>query len=90
MLNIWWVWLVGGVGLLIVTALLPEPILLGFALGAISIGILMAIGVPLGASIPLTLLVFGLLSFVAWLIMRRWLGVRRGQVRVWTRDINED
>jgi len=94
MLSIWWAWLVAGFALLALTALMPEPILLGFAVGAALIGVILLLSGPFGgalaASLPLTLLTFAVLSFVAWFILRRWMGIRRGQVKIWKRDINED
>lgn len=90
MLGIWWIWIVGGMAVLAVTALLPEAILLGFAFGAMITGILLAIGVPLANSAPLILVVFATVSLLAWLVLRRVLGIRRGQVKNWTRDINEN
>lgn len=85
----WWVWLVAGAVLAILEVLIPGFILLGFAIGAALTGALLWFGV-LGGSLGLLLLVFGLASLVAWLALHRLVGVRRGQVKVWNRDINDN
>lgn len=85
----WWVWMVAGAVLAILEVVLPGFILLGFALGAALTGLLLWFGV-LGGSLGLLLLVFGIASLVAWLALRRLVGVRRGQVKVWNRDINDN
>ncbi len=91
---IWWAWLVGALALAILEIFLPGFVFLGFALGAAVTGILMAVGGPLAAamtgSLPLTMLVFAVASLISWIALRRVVGVRRGQVKVWDRDINED
>lgn len=85
----WWVWMVAGAVLAILEVVLPGFILLGFAVGAALTGALLWFGV-LGGSLGLLLLVFGIAALVAWLALRRLVGVRRGQVRVWNRDINDN
>ena len=87
----WWIWMVGALALAIVEVLIPAQIFLGFAVGAALTGLGLAIGVPgLAGSLPVTLVVFAALSLVAWVIIRRIVGVRPGQVKIWDRDINED
>ncbi|RED11176.1 NfeD family protein [Pontivivens insulae] len=94
MLSAWWVWAVAGILLLIAEAFTAGAILLGFGLGALIIAIVLLVGGPVAAalagSVPLMLLCFAVLSLISWIVMRRVLGVRKGQVKVWTRDINED
>ncbi len=83
--------MVGALALAIVEVLIPAQIFLGFAVGAALTGLGLAIGVPgLAGSLPLTLVVFAVLSLIAWIVIRRVLGVRPGQVKIWDRDINED
>jgi membrane protein implicated in regulation of membrane protease activity len=55
--------------------------------GAVLTGV--AAGLGLTASLPLLLLVFAVLSVLAWLALRRVMGVRDNQVKVWDRDIND-
>lgn len=84
----WWVWMLAGAALAIMEVLIPGFILLGFAIGAGLTGGLIWLGV-LGNSFGATLLVFAAASIIAWLVLRRLAGVRRGQVKVWDRDIND-
>ena len=66
---------------------------LGFAVGAVVVGLLMLLAgssVSLSSSLPLTLLIFAICSLVAWLVLRRMEGVRKGQKKLWDTDINEE
>ncbi|MBF9057611.1 hypothetical protein HKCCSP123_00305 [Rhodobacterales bacterium HKCCSP123] len=89
----WWVWGVAGVVLAIGEVLIPGFVLLGFAVGAGVVALLLLIGGPLalwlGGSLPVLLLVFAVVSLVSWLALRRWAGVYRGQVKTFDRDIND-
>lgn len=87
----WWIWMVGALVLAFVEVLLPAQVFLGFAVGAGLTGFALLVGVPgLATSLPLTLVVFAVLSLAAWIVTRKVVGVRPGQVKVWDRDINED
>ena len=85
----WWVWMIAGAVLGILEVLIPGFILLGFAIGAGLTGLLLWLGL-LGGSVALLVLVFAILSLAAWLALRRVAGVRRGQVKLWDRDINDN
>ena len=67
--------------------LVPGFIFLGFAIGAVVTGLLVGLGIPAG--LPALILIFAVVSVVAWLVLRRIVGVREGQVKVWDRDIND-
>lgn len=88
MWAVWWVWIVAGFALGVLEVLAPGYIFVGFAIGAVVVGVGLGLGL-LGGSLPLLLLVFAVASLVAWLVLRRVLGVRKGQVRLWDRDIND-
>lgn len=90
--GVWWVWMSAGIALAILELLAPGFIFLGFALGALAVGGLFLLAGPgvFSGSLSLTLLIFAVLSLVAWLVLRRLVGVRKGQTRIWDRDINED
>ncbi len=91
MWSVWWIWIVGAFVLAILEVLAPAQIFLGFATGAALTGLALLIGVPgLAGSLPATILVFAVLSLVTWIAIRRAVGIRPGQFKVWTRDINED
>ncbi|MEL6516412.1 MAG: hypothetical protein AAFR34_04390 [Pseudomonadota bacterium] len=92
--SLWWAWMIAALALAFLEVLIPGYIFLGFAIGAAATGLALGVGGPmalwLGASLPMTLLFFAVVSLVAWLGLRRALGIRKGQVKIWDRDINED
>lgn len=85
----WWVWIVLGVTLAVAEVMLPGFILLGFAIGAAIVGLLLLIGL-LGGNLYVLILIFALASLIAWIALRRLVGVRKGQVKIWDRDINDN
>lgn len=91
MWSVWWLWMVAALVIGFLEVLAPAQIFLGFALGAAITGLALLVGIPgLATSLPLTLLLFAVMSLVSWLVVRKAVGVRPGQVKVWERDINED
>jgi membrane protein implicated in regulation of membrane protease activity len=89
MWTVWWVWVVAGFGLGVLEVLVPGFIFLGFAIGAVLMGVMVGLGV-LGGNIPALLLGFAVLSVLAWLVLRATMGVRRGQIKLWDKDINDN
>jgi membrane protein implicated in regulation of membrane protease activity len=89
MWNVWWVWMVAGLVLGILEILAPGFIFLGFAIGAVLTGLLLLIGL-LGGSVPVLLVVFAVLSLASWFLLRRSVGVQKHQVKIWTKDINDN
>ena len=85
----WWVWVVIGVTLAVAEVMLPGFILLGFAIGAALVGLLLLIGV-LGGNLFVLILIFAIASLISWITLRRLMGVRKGQVKIWDRDINDN
>ncbi|MES2334632.1 MAG: hypothetical protein V4551_08170 [Pseudomonadota bacterium] len=83
----WWAWVILGFALGVLEVLVPGFIFLGFAIGAVVTGLLVGLGIPAG--LPALILIFAVVSVVAWLVLRRIVGVREGQVKVWDRDIND-
>ncbi len=94
MWALWWVWLSAALALGILEVLAAGYIFLGFALGAAATGLVLLVGGPmtlwLAGSLGWLLVFFAVVSLVAWVVLRRVLGVRDGQVKIWDRDINED
>jgi membrane protein implicated in regulation of membrane protease activity len=90
----WWIWAVAAILLAVGEVILPSFVLLGFAIGAGAVALVLLVGGPfaiwLGSSLPVLLLVFAIVSLLSWLGLRRWLGVYPGQVKNFDRDINED
>lgn len=85
----WWVWAVGAIALAGLEVLAPGFIFLGFAIGAGIVAVLLALGV-FGSNFAVIALVFAVLSLLAWFGMRQVFGVRKSQVKVWDKDINDD
>lgn len=86
----WIFWMIAAVALAILEVVAPSFIFLGFAIGAALMGVLYLLAaslMPLG--LPMAALVFAVLSLIAWIALRRVLGVRKGQVKIWDRDIND-
>jgi inner membrane protein len=88
MWAIWWVWIVAGFALGVLEVLVPGFIFLGFSIGAVVTGILVGLGLA-PASLAALILIFAVVSLVAWFVLRRTMGVREGQVKVWDKDIND-
>jgi len=85
----WWVWGAAALVLAILEVLLPGYIFLGFALGALFLGAMLLLGMT-GLSLPVSLVVFALLSLAAYVALRLIFGLKTGQTRIWDRDINEN
>jgi len=93
MMGEWWVWATAALVLAVAEVILPGFVLLGFAIGAGVVALVLLVGGPLAVwlagSVPVLLLVFAVVSLLAWLGLRRWLGVYKNQVRTFDHDINE-
>ncbi|MCA2008400.1 hypothetical protein [Tritonibacter mobilis] len=85
--SLWWVWGVIALGLAIIEILLPGFVFLGFAIGAAAVAVILL--TPLSLTLPVLLLVFAVLSLVAWLILRRVFALPKGQVKTFETDIND-
>lgn len=85
----WWFWLAIALAFAILEVLAPVFLFLGLAAGAAFVGILLAMGVGFGGSIPTMLVVFAFVSVVASVILRRVMGVARGKVKLVEEDIND-
>lgn len=90
----WWVWAAAAIVLAIGEVLLPSFVLLGFGIGAGLIALVLLFGGPLAVmiagTVPAILLSFAVMSLIAWLALRRILGVQRGQVKTFDDDINDN
>lgn len=90
----WWIWVVAGFVLALIELALPGYVFLGTAFGAVVTGVFLWLGLPpagwIAASLPNALLFLACVSVIAWLVLRRVLGLRKGQIKVWDRDINEE
>lgn len=88
--TLWWVWIVAALVLSIIEVFVPAFVFLGMAVGAVVVGIGLAFGL-LGwiATLPVLLIIFAAASVIAAIALRSVIGVRKGQVKVWDRDIND-
>jgi len=90
----WWAWGAAAIVLAIGEVLLPSFVLLGFGIGAGLIALVLLVGGPLAVmiagTVPAMLLTFAIMSLIAWLVLRRLVGVQRGQVKTFDSDINDD
>lgn len=86
----WVLWMIAAVALAILEVFAPSFIFLGFAIGAAVMGLILLVGGSvLSLSLPMTFLVFAVVSLLSWIALRQLLGVRKGQVKVWEKDIND-
>ncbi|RMA42537.1 NfeD family protein [Rhodophyticola porphyridii] len=90
----WWAWMAAALILAVGEVLLPSFVLLGFAIGAAVVGLILLVGGPLAlwlsASIPVMLLAFAVTSLISWLLLRRFIGLRYGPVKTFDHDINDN
>lgn len=86
--TIWWVWVLAGIVLGFLEVVVPGFVFLGFAIGAGVTGLLVLMGAA-PSNVALLALMFAVLSLVAWIVLRRAVGVTRSQVKLWKSDIND-
>lgn len=87
--NEWWIWMVAALVLAIAEVLIPGWIFFGFAVGAFAVGAMIWLGIATGLSLAWSLVIYAVLSLLAYILMRQMFGIRRGQVKIWDRDIND-
>lgn len=85
----WWVWAAAGLVLAILEVVLPGYIFLGFAAGAWGMALLLLVGLS-GLSVPMMLVIFAVMSLIAFLALRRIFPHSSGEVKVWHEDINDN
>ncbi len=86
--TLWWVWLCLALILGIAEILVPGFIFLGFAIGALAVSMLL-LNTGLAPGLPLLLLIFAALSLAAWLALRHFFALPKGQVKTFKDDIND-
>ena len=84
----WWVWMSGALILATLEVLIPGYIFLGFAIGAAMMGLLILFGIS-ASGLALTLVIFAVLSLISYLAMRKYFGLKTGQVKIWETDVND-
>jgi membrane protein implicated in regulation of membrane protease activity len=88
LVTTWWVWLAGALVLGILEMLAPGFVFLGFAIGAALVGLALLGPLSLLSPAPL-LLIFALLSLAAWLLLRKFFSLPKGNRKTFDHDINE-
>lgn len=83
-----WLWIIAALLLAALELLAPGWVFMGLAAAVGLMGVLLLGGIWT-AGLGVTLVVTAVLSGLAWLVLRRIAGVRKGQVRLWDRDIND-
>lgn len=87
--QLWWVWCAAALVLAILEVLVPGFVFLGFAIGALACGLLLAALGTGALGLPALLFVFAGLSLIAWLLLRRYFALPKGQVKTFDHDIND-
>lgn len=87
--QLWWVWCAVALMLAILEVLAPGFVFLGFALGALACGVLLAILGSSAFGLPALVFLFAALSLISWLLMRRFFALPTGQVKNFDHDIND-
>jgi len=87
-LTLWWIWMAGALGLAILEVVLPGFIFLGFAIGAFGVSLIL-LTTFFNPGLPLLALIFAGLSLIAWLLLRRFFAMPKGQVKTFEGDIND-
>ncbi len=86
--SAWWIWLCVAIILGLLEIFAPGFIFLGFAVGALLVSLIL-LGFGTVFSLPALILVFAVLSLVAWLALRNMFSPRDGQVKTFDHDIND-
>ncbi|HRK43404.1 MAG TPA: hypothetical protein PLH11_10200 [Gemmobacter sp.] len=83
----WWIWVLGGLAIGALELLLPGYMFLGFAVGALAAAAASWLG--LLAGFPAQLALAAVVSLVVWAGLRAAFPLQRGEVKRFTRDIND-
>jgi membrane protein implicated in regulation of membrane protease activity len=87
LLGLWWIWLAVALALGLAEVMLPGFIFLGFALGALTMALVVALFPSLSA--PALLAIFAGLSLLAWIGLRLAFKRQSSGARIVRRDIND-
>jgi membrane protein implicated in regulation of membrane protease activity len=89
LLTEWWFWFSAAALLGIIEVLVPAFVFLGFSVGAVAVGLLLALGFA-DLSPAATIALFAVLSLAGYAILRALLGRSRGDIRLIDKDINDN
>ena len=87
----WWAWAAAALVMGILEIVAPAFILLGFAIGAGVVALLLFFGgaAAVGGTVPWMLVIFATTSLIAWILLKRFFRLEKGQVKVFKSDIND-
>lgn len=83
----WWIWVLGGLAIGALELMAPGYMFLGFAAGAMAAAASSWLGLLTG--FPAQLALAAVVSLVVWAAMRAAFPLQRGEVKRFTRDIND-
>ncbi len=84
---VWWIWVLGGLAIGALELMAPGYMFLGFAAGAMAAAASSWLGLLTG--FPAQLALAAVVSLVVWAAMRAAFPLQRGEVKRFTRDIND-
>ena len=85
----WWAWAILALALACLEITLPAFVLLGMAIGAGCVALVMALGGAGVIGAPLSVLMFAVISLIATLVLRKIFSLPKGQVKTFDGDIND-
>jgi len=88
-LTVWWFWAAVAIAGVILEVLIPAFLFLGFSIGGVIMAVLVGLGL-LNVTPAWGALIFALLSLAGYIVLRLMLGNPREQVKIITRDINDN
>lgn len=87
-LGIWWAWMAAALVFGLIEVLAPGFIFLGFALGALVMGVLVGLGYAPSAAVLLA--VFGGVSLLSWIGLKIAFRRQSSGAKVITEDVNDN
>ena len=84
-----WIWIIAALVLAALELALPGWFFLGAAIAVLLMGLALLLGLWTGG-LPMALVVTAILTGLAWLVLRRIFGAKRGEVTIWDRDFNDN
>ena len=84
--TLWWIWGAASLTLGVAEVIVPGYIFLGFAIGAMVMALVAFVAT---LSLPVSLVVFAILSLVGFLVLRKYFSLPKSQITIWDRDIND-
>jgi membrane protein implicated in regulation of membrane protease activity len=88
-LTLWWVWAAAAIVFGIIEVLVPTYIFLGFTIGGAVMALIVGLGL-LSFTPSWAFLTFAFLSLAGFVLLRLVLGAPGNQVKVITRDVNDN